>query len=148
VRTAIAKQQKVNRIVLPILVLAGVGLLFLGVHLHKKTGEFLAKAVRAPGVVVEMATNHSSDGADTYAPVVDFEHQGRKYTFKDTISSNPPSFRRGEAVGVLYDPDQPRDARIDRGRWNKAVPILIGGFGALLCLIGVWSFSRRAQPAS
>ena len=148
VRTAIAKQQKVNRIVLPILVLAGVGLLFLGVHLHKKTGEFLAKAVRAPGVVVEMATNHSSDGADTYAPVVEFEHQGRKYTFKDTISSNPPSFRRGEAVGVLYDPDQPRDARIDRGRWNKAVPILIGGFGALLCLLGVWSFSRRAQPAS
>jgi hypothetical protein len=147
-RTAIAKQQKVNRIVLPVLVLAGVGLLFLGVHLHQKTAAFLARAVRAPGVVVEMATNHSSDGGDTYAPVVEFEHQGRKHTFKDSISSNPPSFRRGEAVGVLYDPDQPRDARIDRGRWNKAVPILIGGFGALLCLLGLWSFSRRPQRVS
>jgi len=26
------------------------------------------------------------------------------------------------------------------------VPILIGGFGALLCLLGVWGLSRRAQP--
>jgi hypothetical protein len=146
VRTAVAKQQKVNRFVPPILVLAGIGLLFIGVHLHQKTAAFLARAVRAPGVVVEMATNHSSDGADTYAPVVEFEHEGRKYTFKDSISSNPPSRRRGEPVGVLYDPDQPRDARIDRGRWNKAVPILIGGFGALLCLFGVWGLSRRAQP--
>ena len=146
VRTAVAKQQKVNRFVPPILVLAGVALLFLGVHLHQKNAAFLARAVRAPGVVVEMATNHSSDGGSTYAPVVEFEHEGRKYTFKDSISSNPPSYRRGEAVGVLYDPDQPRDARIDRGRWNKAVPILIGGFGALLCLFGVWGLSRRAQP--
>jgi len=68
VRAAMAKQQKVSRFVLPILLLAGVGLLFLGAHLHQKTGEFLARAVRAPGNVVEMATNHSSDGADTYAP--------------------------------------------------------------------------------
>ena len=148
VRTAIAKQQKANRFAPPILLLAGVGLLFLGVHLHQKTAAFLARAVRAPGVVVEMATNHSSEGNSTYAPVVGFEHDGRKYTFKDTISSNPPSYRRGEAVGVLYDPDQPRDARIDRGRWNKAVPILIGVFGALLCLLGFWSFSRPAQRVS
>ena len=145
VRAATARQQKANRFILPILFLAGVGLLFLGVHLHQKTGEFLARAVRAPGVVVEMATNHSSDGADTYAPVVEFEHQGGKYTFKDSMASNPPSYRRGEAVGVLYDPDRPRDARIDRGRWNKAVPILIGGFGALLCLLGAWGLSRRAH---
>jgi hypothetical protein len=147
VRIALAKQQKVNRFVPPVLVLAGVGLLFLGVHLHQKTAAFLARAVRAPGVVVEMATNDSSDGGSTYAPVVEFEHEGRKYKFKDSISSNPPSYRRGQAVGVLYDPDQPRDARIDRGHWNKAVPILIGGFGALLSLLGFWSFSRRAQRA-
>jgi len=146
VRAAMAKQQKVNRFVLPILLLAGVGLLFLGAHLHQKTAEFLARAVRAPGSVVQLATNHSSDGADTYAPVVEFEHQGRKYTFKDSISSNPPSYRRGDAVGVLYDPDRPRDARIDRGRWNKAVPILIGGFGALLCLLAVWGPGRWRQP--
>jgi hypothetical protein len=142
-QTAIASQQKTNRFAPPILLLAGVGLLFLGAHLHRTTAMFLERAVGAPGVVVEMATNESSDG-NTYAPVVAFEHQGRKYRFKHSISSNPPSYRRGQAVAVLYDPDDPREARIDRGRWNTAMPILIGGAGALLCLLGFWIFKRRA----
>lgn len=143
VQAAIASQRRVNRYALPTLLLAGVGLFFLGAHLHRKTGMFLQKAVLAPGIVVEMATNESSDST-TYAPVVAFEHQGRKYRFKDSISSNPPSYRRGQAVGVLYDPADPREARIDRGTWNKAVPILVAGFGALLCLLGLWMLKRQA----
>ena len=66
----------------------------------------------------------------------------------DSISSNPPSYRTGDAVGVLYDPDHPRDARIDRGRWNKAVPILIGGSGVFLCLLGLWILKRRPPATS
>jgi hypothetical protein len=143
-QTALLNQQKTSRVAIPLLLLAGAGLLVLGVHLHGKTELFLATAVRAPGVVVEMATNDSSDG-DTYAPVVEFEHEGSKYRFKDSISSNPPTYRRGQRVDVLYDPVRPRNARIDRGLWNKVVPILIGGFGALLCLLGLWSLKRRAS---
>jgi len=48
-------------------------------------------------------------------------------------------------VGVLYDPANPKDARIDRGRWNKAIPLLIGGFGALLCMLGLWMLLKRAS---
>ena len=66
----------------------------------------------------------------------------------DVPSSNPPSYRTGDAVGVLYDPDHPRDARIDRGRWNKAVPILIGGSGVFLCLLGLWILKRRPPATS
>ncbi len=142
-QAAIANQQKANRFAIPLLLLAGAGLLVLGLHLHRKTELFLATAARAPGMVVEMATNRSSDG-NTYAPVVEFEHDGRKYRFKDSISSNPPAYRRGQAVDVLYDPAHPRDARIDRGRWNKAVPIIVAASGALLCLLGLWSVKRRA----
>jgi len=142
-QTAVLNQQKANRFAVPLLLLGGAGLLVLGVHLHRRTELFLATAARAPGVVVEMAANRSSDG-NAYAPVVEFEHEGSKYRFKDSISSNPPAYRRGQAVDVLYDPVHPRDARIDRGRWNKAVPILIGGAGALLCLLGLWSMKRRA----
>ena len=89
-----------------------------------------------------MVTNHSSD-SNTYAPVVEFDHAGKKYRFKDSVSSNPPSYRTGQRVGVLYDPADPRDARIDRGRWNKVVPILSGGCGALFVLLGLWILQRR-----
>jgi hypothetical protein len=141
-QAAVAKQQKASRLAIPLLLLAGAGLFVLGLHLHRKTELFLATAARAPGVVVDMATNSSSDG-DTYAPVVEFEYEGSRYRFKDSISSNPPAYRRGQAVDVLYDPRHPRDARIDRGMWNKAVPLLVGGFGALLFLLGLWSIRRR-----
>jgi hypothetical protein len=105
---------------------------------------FLDTAERGQGVVVEMASNHSSDST-TYSPVVEFEAFGRKYRFKDSIGSNPPSHRTGESVAVLYDPANPKDARIDRGRWNKAIPLLVGGFGALLCMLGGWMFLKRAS---
>src|SRR6266446_1898836 len=139
VQSAIRTQQRASRLAIPFLVLAGAGLFFLGAHLHKKTVIFLDTAERGQGVVVEMVASHSSDST-TYSPVVEFEASGRKYRFKDSIGSNPPSHRTGERVGVLYDPANPKDARIDRGRWNKAIPLLVGGFGALLCMLGLWIF--------
>lgn len=144
VDAAIVKQQKTSRFAIPILLAAGVGLLVLGAHLHRSTSAFLAKAVPGSGRVVDLAMNHSSD-TTTYAPVVEFEVDGRTYRFKDSIGSDPPSYRRGDAVKVLYDPDRPANARIDRGRWNLAVPTLVAAFGALLCSLGIWSAARRRR---
>jgi hypothetical protein len=146
-QAALAKQRKANQFFVPFCLLAGVGLLVLGAHLHQKTELFLARAVRAPGIVVEMAMSQSTD-SNAYAPVVEFEHAGKKHRFKDSIGSDPPSYRIGQGVAVLYDPADPRDARIDRGRWNKAVPILIGGCGALSVLLGLWILRRRGSSAT
>ena len=143
--TAIAAQRKATRIAVPILLLVGVGLVFLGAHLYRKTGMFLERAVAARGVVVEMARNDSTH-SNTSAPVVEFEHERKKFRFKDSIGSDPPAYRRGDSVDVLYDPADPRNARIDRGRWNEAVPISIGGFGALLCFLGLWSLRGQRAP--
>ncbi|HWE25667.1 MAG TPA: DUF3592 domain-containing protein, partial [Myxococcales bacterium] len=131
VDAAIARQQKANRFAIPILLVAGVGLLVLGAYLHRSTEAFLAKALPAEGRVVDLAASDSSDST-TYAPVVEFEVNDRTYRFRDSVGSNPPSYRRGDEVKVLYDPDRPSHARIDRGRWNRAVPLLVGAFGALL----------------
>ena len=147
VNAAVVKQQKTNRFAIPLLIVAGVGLVVLGAYLHRSTEVFLAKALPAMGRVIDLAVSHSSNSS-TYAPVVEFEVQGRTYRFKDSVGSNPPSHRRGDVVKVLYDPDQPRNARIDRGRWNTAVPLLVGAFGALLCCLGGWSATRRRRPAA
>jgi hypothetical protein len=146
-RNAVRNQRTANRFAMPLLLLAGVGLILLGAHLHKQTESFLARAVRGPGVVVDLDAGDSTDGSTTYAPVVEFESEDRRHRFKDSIASNPPMYRIGESVGVLYDPYRPSDARIDRGRWNKAIPILVGGFGALFCLLGVCiAIRRRREP--
>ena len=146
VEAASRNQQRSNRLAIPFLVLAGVGLIFLGAHLYRRTEVFLEKAVRGTGVVVALAANHSSNGV-TWAPVVEFEHEGRRHRFKDSVSSNPASHGKGDVVDVLYDPSRPADARIDRGRWNKAIPILVAAFGVLLCSLGLWMYSRRAPDS-
>ena len=146
VDAAVLKQQRASRFAIPILLAAGVGLVVLGAHLHRSTNAFLAKAVSGSGRVVDLAMSHSSDST-TYAPVVEFEVDGRTYRFKDSIGSDPPSYRRGDAVKVLYDPDRPANARIDRGRWNLAVPILVAAFGAMLCSLAVWSATRRRRAS-
>jgi len=144
VDAAVRKQQKTNRFAIPFLLVAGIGLVVLSAYLQRSTTAFLAKAMRANGVVVELAVNHSGTGNSyTYSPVVDFEVDGQTYKFKDSVGSNPPGYRRGDSVAVLYDPDQPRHARIDRGKWNRLVPVLVGAFGALLCSLGIWTLSRR-----
>jgi len=141
-QTAVAKQKTANRFAIPFFLLAGVGLVLFGGHLRKQTEFFLERAVPAAGVVVDVVANDSGD-TTTYAPVVAFEHQGRTYRFKDSVGSNPPSHRMGEAVRVLYDPGRPSDARIDRGRWNKVIPILIAISGGMFCALGIWLACRR-----
>jgi hypothetical protein len=121
-----------------------VGLLFLGFHLHRTTEAFLERAVHAPGQVVQLVPTRSSDST-TYAPVVEFEVRDHKHTFEDPVSSNPPSYRRGDTVAVLYDPSNPRDARIDRGWWNRAVPVLVVAAGAFFLFCGVWLMKSQSE---
>ena len=100
--------------------------------------------MHAQGVVVDLAVSHSSSGdGHTYAAVVEFKVDGSTYRFTDSVGSNPPMHHRGDSVAVLYDPDRPRHARVDRGAWNRLLPTLVGGFGALLCSFGVWALARR-----
>ena len=141
---AVRTAEKANRLATPVLVLFGAGLLVLGLWLHRNTAAFLERAVPGDGVVVDLVASHSNGGV-TWAPVVEFRHEGRAHRFRDSVSSNPASYRRGDGVRILYDPARPDDARIDRGRWNQAIPLSISVCGALLCALGLWRMARR-QP--
>jgi len=143
------RQERMNRFAWPVLALGGAGLLFLGLYLYRSTDAFLARAIRAEGRVVELAASDTSDDV-TYAPVVEFEDADGRHRFKDSISSNPPSYRTGDTVQVLYDPGDFHKARIDRGVWNRAIPLLVGALGGMFLLCGFWIASRpgRRDPAA
>ncbi len=137
------RQQWVNRAAWPILVAAGVGLVVLAFHLERATTDFLARAVPGTGRVVELAAIDSSDGT-TYAAVVEFEVRGKSYRLKDSVSASTPLDRIGDEVPVLFVPEDPAQARIDRRLWGRLVPWLVGALGALLALGGVHLATRPA----
>jgi hypothetical protein len=131
--------------------------LFLAVGLLALTGSgfwavrtraFLGRAEKAPGTVVALEPTRS-DRSTYYHPVVRFGlRSGQERTFRSHFGSNPPSHSVGETVEVLYDPDDPSDARIDStfSRWGgvmifAAVGAIFGAIGGGILL------SRRASAA-
>ena len=106
--------------------------------------------VRAEGQVVSLKAESSQGGSYSYYPIVRYRTSSNlTFEFKDNIGSNPPRYRAGDKVTVLYLADSPRtQVMIDRGPfWNWSLPAVLGA--AALALFWLWSFLRRAvSPAA
>lgn len=129
-----------------------IGLLFLvgAVWAWSSASTFIAHAESAEGTVIELVDVRDSDGGYTYAPRVHFETaKGREIEFTSNHSSNPPSFHEDQRVRVLYDPQEPYEAKIDSFGQLWAPAVFLAVFGAIFFGIGggiVWW--RRARQAT
>jgi len=97
---------------------------------------FVARAESADGVVVDIVER------EDYYPVVRFfTADEQRVQFEAGESAGDPShFQIGESVGVLYNPENPRDARLDTwvSRWGYGtIQLLLGLFIFLVSLAGV-----------
>jgi hypothetical protein len=122
-----------------VFLLLGLGLLGGGGVAASKVKAFADRALSAEGTVIELR------GSETYRPVVEFTAaSGQRRTFAHGVSSSPPAFDVGERVTVLYDPEDPRDARIAGTFSLWFLPIVLGGMGAVFALIGGGILAARA----
>ncbi len=117
----------------------GAGLLVLTGGLWMETRAFVAGAARAKGEVTELEERRSGgDSSPTYRPTVRFlAADGTEVTFQSSTSSNPPSHRVGDEVGVLYEPGNPRHAEIDSFFDLWLGPLIAGILGAVFTLVGI-----------
>jgi len=122
----------------------GVGLLLGSAWLFYRAALFDESAQTAPGTVVNLIKNEESrrsrDGFShrsiAYTPVVAFiDSNGHRQEIQSNISSNPPAYKRGEKVAVLYDPDNPEFAMIDD--WHRHLSgFITGGMGLIFSVVG------------
>ncbi|TPQ23747.1 DUF3592 domain-containing protein [Streptomyces sporangiiformans] len=118
-----------------------VGLILAGVSVS-----FLADAESARGTVVALEWRNDHDGASRKKrendkpaayPVVEFTSaDGTPRTFRSSTGSNPPSYKEGERVEVLYRADSPEDARIKGFASLWLLPLIFGGIGLVIAGIG------------
>jgi hypothetical protein len=132
-------RRTLGRIVTPILMLAGLGVIALGAHLGRNTYLLQSTGERTQGTVLflELKTNlHGS----TYYPVVQFATaEGTMVQFRDVMGSNPPAYREGEPVNVLYFRNLPEQtATIDRGMLDWLAPGVLCVMGSFLAGIALW----------
>jgi hypothetical protein len=107
-------------------------------------GQAAGREISAAGVVVALRQDRGSDGSSYFYPVVEFKlPNGETQTLRSNAGTNPPAYRQGDAVTVLFDPQQPEQARIQSfgssfDRW--IVSIITGILG--LAMAGAALFAR------
>ncbi|MGV7222625.1 MAG: DUF3592 domain-containing protein [Nitrospinales bacterium] len=152
IKERLAKHDKTNIKIMPVMLLIGLALLCGGIYLGNEQYKMEQVGVSAEGSVIrfERVTNHSSEGNSfTYYPVVRFEdEQGNAVTFKSRVGSSHPTNEQGDIVSVIYNPQNPEKAMIDSGWWNWFPTIGCASASLLFLWINIQTYigtRRRAK---
>lgn len=97
------------------------------------TEQVTAKVVR-----MEKHTSRSSGKYHrtntTYAPVFEYEYDGRQYTYTSSVAVYPPEFTAGERVTIWVDPSSPNKIYYEPGKSSVLLCIVFriaGGIAAI-----------------
>ena len=78
------------------------------------------------GRVVRLEESSDSDGGCcVYSPVIEFKVNGQTYSFESGNASYPPAYDVGEEVKVIYHPNDPNTAQINKWTERWLLPIII-----------------------
>ena len=144
--------------ILIILMLAGIFFVGVGVKGLVDSWRFMANASGANGVVVDVVgvveRVQRGSGDRTYYENVTFFHPvvqfvtAREQAVRFQASEGHEkrsTYQVGDSVRVLYDPANPRDARLDTwfSRWgDPLIPIAVGFFMIVLVAVIYFFFIR------
>jgi len=120
------KPATIVKTVMVIFLVLGISALGLCATLALKTRAFLADTVATEGTVIDQPSQ----------PVVRFTGPNGPVQFTATITSQPPSYRIGQSVPVLYHPSDPDNARINSILELWFDPLLSGFLGSIFTLVG------------
>jgi hypothetical protein len=140
------------RVVLIALMLLGVVLVGFGFKMLADTRRFLATAEPAKGVVVRVDKRVSSERVGSgdnahwadvtrYFPIVEFRTAREQVA---QFQADDGSLRVGDSVSLLYDPANPRHARLDKwgNRWAGPLALWGAGLGMLVINGAVYLWFR------
>ena len=129
-----ASQRKPIRLALTGALLAGAVLCFAeGASIAQDTEAFAARAIRAEGHVIALPFGR-------FHPLIEFtDTAGNRQRFQQAQWA--PSYRQGDAVPVLYDPNaQPLEASVNSAIGLYGLPIGLAGTGCFSLLLSVCAY--------
>ena len=115
-----------------------VGAVFLAVGLSARRRRRLKEErlrARASGTVVEVVRRSSGDSVSFY-PIVEFEFDGRRISLESETGGGRKRYYEGQAVEVLYDPDDPACFRLENDNAGLTVSGILLAVGIACVAIG------------
>ena len=122
----------------PIFLVVGVGLLLGCFGAFTRTKRFLASALEARAEVVRVEERHGGSGQSrSYHPILRYRTQaGATKEIVSSVGSNPPRYKKGDSLAILYDPARPDDMRIHSFANVWIVPLILGFVGVIFIVVG------------
>lgn len=122
-----------------IFLIAGLFILIGGFVSWYQTRNFLAKSVKTKGVVVSYDYQTSSDDDEKTTssfPIFNFKHKttGIEYTVRSNVSG---ILEKGQDIEILYDPENPENAKINKLSHTWMIPIAVTFMGVFFSFFGV-----------
>ena len=103
-----------------------------------RTRAFIGRSREAKATVTQMVYSSDSDGGGGYSPIFRFRTlEGQEIEAREKLRTNPPQFKAGQTIDVLYDPDNPQKARIKKWFNLYFLPALLGFLGLVFGGIGI-----------
>lgn len=153
VNTVYSLVRRIGYIILSIVFfIAGIALVGWG-YMTVKNKLDGTNFVKAEGTVIRMREVPSNENSGvTWAPVIKFtDRAGKEHTFESTVSSDPPAYKVGEKVEVLYPEGKPEDVFINSFMEKWFTPIMLFFAGIVMLPFSVWMMFkafRRDKPSS
>ena len=111
-------------------------LLVITLFLFGSNRSFLSHAQHTQGVVEELVLWNSGD-SPVYKPRVRFQAaDGRDVTFVSSFGKDPPGYKRGDLVDVVYLPGNPENARIRSFFASWGGTLIVGTLATVFLAIG------------
>jgi hypothetical protein len=155
------KDTPIENIILPIFTGVAVLMLLIAGIASFNNIRKISREENAPGRVVEMTRRYEYDENDSdrvigeyYMPVVEFSaNDGKRRQVQLSEGNFPPAYEIGDDVTILYDPENPLDARIESAGSMALMWILPGitgvlgiGFLVAVIVVGRVISSSEATP--
>jgi len=134
--------RKAAKIVFIAFAVIGVVLLVAGFVWIHQTRNFLERCLETKGVVIEVRWKSDSEGTLYAYPVFQFidARTGKEITVVSTFGSTTMIYGVGQEVNILYDSQNPHNAKIE-SFWNIWFgPTIVIGLGSIFLSVGLIPF--------
>lgn len=138
-----------------VFVVAGFITLACGIFVGIRQRAVIARSLATEGTVIELQRRRAegeyvrtrTDAVTRlqpkylYRPVVEFATpRGRRVRFVGGVAMRPAPYRIGARVPVLYDPDNPQRAQINRFVYLWFYMLMLMGFGTFFMAMGLLGY--------
>jgi hypothetical protein len=123
------------------LLVAGIALLGYAVSMMQTTNRLSEGGIKTTATLVEIKKTTDSNGMDMFQPVFEFKdsaNQTIQYAY-DQMSS-PPKWAVGHQMGLVYNPKNKAEVKLDKGWDLVGMPTILFLLGLGLALFALRQF--------